>query len=75
MWRKLEFALAHFVVQTNAICIIPMNEAAYHVTKNFGIDGAHGAKTAIAVIPMMNGLKADGIYGPDTKAKLEVLLK
>ncbi|MGG4544425.1 hypothetical protein ABEV10_15225 [Bacillus velezensis] len=47
MWRKLEFALAHFVVQTNAICIIPMNEAAYHVTKNFGIDGAHGAKTAI----------------------------
>ncbi|MCP1460374.1 N-acetylmuramoyl-L-alanine amidase CwlA [Bacillus amyloliquefaciens] len=49
MWRKLEFAPSHFVVQTNAICIIPMNEAAYHVTKNFGIDGAHGAKTAIAV--------------------------
>nr|WP_164463027.1 hypothetical protein [Bacillus velezensis] len=55
MWRKLEFALAHFVVQTNAIYIIPMNEAAYHVTKSFGIeksfgiDGAHGAKTAIAV--------------------------
>ncbi|MGW7733127.1 MULTISPECIES: peptidoglycan binding domain-containing protein [Bacillus amyloliquefaciens group] len=23
----------------------------------------------------MNGLKADGIYGPDTKTKLEVLLK
>ncbi|AFJ63079.1 hypothetical protein MUS_3194 [Bacillus velezensis YAU B9601-Y2] len=29
-----------------------MNEVAYHVTKNFGIDGAHGAKTAIAVIPI-----------------------
>ncbi|ASK59394.1 hypothetical protein CHR37_10630 [Bacillus velezensis] len=45
-------ALAHFVSQTNAIYIIPMNEVAYHVTKNFGIDGAHGAKTAIAVIPI-----------------------
>ncbi|MBO3651314.1 MULTISPECIES: hypothetical protein [Bacillus amyloliquefaciens group] len=43
----MEKIRAHFVVQTNAICNIPMNEAAYHVTKNFGIDGAHGAKTAI----------------------------
>ncbi|MGC2842250.1 hypothetical protein [Bacillus velezensis] len=58
MWRKLEFALAHFVVQTNAICIIPMNEVAYHVTKNFGIDGAHGAKTAIAVISIDEWIKS-----------------
>ncbi|MFP3633335.1 hypothetical protein [Bacillus sp. SIMBA_033] len=58
MWRKLEFALAHFVVQTNAIYIIPMNEAAYHVTKNFGIDGAHGAKTAIAVISIDEWIKS-----------------
>ncbi|WP_230456648.1 hypothetical protein [Bacillus amyloliquefaciens] len=57
MWRKLEFA-PYFVVQTNAICIIPMNGVAYHVTKNFGIDGAHGAKTAIAVIPIDEWIKS-----------------
>ncbi len=45
--------------------------------KNFGIDGAYGAKTANAVkrFQSMYGLKADGIYGPKTKTKLEALLK
>ncbi|MCM3107669.1 N-acetylmuramoyl-L-alanine amidase [Bacillus velezensis] len=45
--------------------------------KNFGIDGAYGAKTANAVkrFQSMYGLPADGIYGPKTKAKLEALLK
>ncbi|KMN54691.1 N-acetylmuramoyl-L-alanine amidase [Bacillus velezensis] len=45
--------------------------------KNFGIDGAYGAKTANAVkrFQSMYGLSADGIYGPKTKAKLEALLK
>lgn len=35
-----------------------MNGVAYHVTKNFGIDGAHGAKTAIAVIPIDEWIKS-----------------
>lgn len=45
--------------------------------KNFGIDGAYGAKTANAVkrFQSMYGLTADGIYGPKTKTKLEQLLK
>ncbi|XAK57468.1 N-acetylmuramoyl-L-alanine amidase [Bacillus inaquosorum] len=45
--------------------------------KNFGIDSYYGPKTADAVrrFQLMNGLKADGIYGPKTKAKLESLLK
>ncbi|MEN7434587.1 N-acetylmuramoyl-L-alanine amidase [Bacillus velezensis] len=45
--------------------------------KNFGIDGAYGAKTANAVkrFQSMYGLTADGIYGPKTKAKLDALLK
>ncbi|MCI3197617.1 LysM peptidoglycan-binding domain-containing protein [Bacillus sp. HU-1818] len=45
--------------------------------KNNGIDGYYGAKTANAVkrFQLMHGLPADGIYGPKTKAKLEVLLK
>ncbi|MCY8485429.1 N-acetylmuramoyl-L-alanine amidase [Bacillus atrophaeus] len=45
--------------------------------KNYGIDSYYGPKTADAVrrFQLMNGLKADGIYGPKTKAKLEVLLK
>ncbi|MEC1621074.1 peptidoglycan recognition protein family protein [Bacillus mojavensis] len=45
--------------------------------KNFGIDSYYGPKTADAVrrFQLMNGLKADGIYGPATKAKLESLLK
>ncbi|MDL5023341.1 N-acetylmuramoyl-L-alanine amidase [Bacillus velezensis] len=45
--------------------------------KNFGIDGAYGAKTANAVkrFQSMYGLTADGIYGPKTKQRLENLLK
>ncbi|MGC1137807.1 peptidoglycan-binding protein [Bacillus sp. B38] len=45
--------------------------------KNFGIDGAYGPKTANAVkrFQSMYGLPQDGIYGPDTKAKMESLLK
>ncbi|WP_258729656.1 N-acetylmuramoyl-L-alanine amidase [Bacillus atrophaeus] len=45
--------------------------------KNNGIDGYYGAKTANAVkrFQSMNGLTADGIYGPKTKAKLDALLK
>ncbi|MCY8009688.1 N-acetylmuramoyl-L-alanine amidase [Bacillus haynesii] len=45
--------------------------------KNNGIDGYYGKKTADAVrrFQMMNGLSADGIYGPKTKAKIEALLK
>ncbi|MCP1534159.1 N-acetylmuramoyl-L-alanine amidase CwlA [Bacillus velezensis] len=44
--------------------------------KNFGIDGAYGVKTADAVrrFQLMNGLKADGIYGPKTKTKLALLI-
>ena len=40
--------------------------------KNNGIDGWYGAKTADAVrrFQSMNGLKADGIYGPATRTKL-----
>ncbi|MFT2193964.1 N-acetylmuramoyl-L-alanine amidase [Bacillus subtilis] len=46
-------------------------------TKNNGIDGVYGPKTANAVkrFQSMYGLKADGIYGPKTKAKLVYLLK
>lgn len=42
--------------------------------KNNGIDGYYGSKTANAVkrFQSMYGLTADGIYGPKTKAKLEV---
>ncbi|MCY8205235.1 N-acetylmuramoyl-L-alanine amidase [Bacillus spizizenii] len=45
--------------------------------KNNGIDGIYGPKTANAVkrFQSMYGLTQDGIYGPDTKAKLESLLK
>ncbi|CUB44053.1 N-acetylmuramoyl-L-alanine amidase CwlA precursor [Bacillus amyloliquefaciens] len=45
--------------------------------KNNGIDGAYGPKTANAVkrFQSMYGLTADGIYGPNTKTKLESLLK
>ncbi|MFK3893987.1 N-acetylmuramoyl-L-alanine amidase [Bacillus subtilis] len=45
--------------------------------KNNGIDGVYGPKTANAVkrFQSMYGLTQDGIYGPDTKAKLEALLK
>ncbi|MCR9038526.1 peptidoglycan-binding protein [Bacillus sp. L381] len=45
--------------------------------KNFGIDGAYGPKTENAVkrFQSMYGLPQDGIYGPDTKAKIEALLK
>ena len=45
--------------------------------KNFGIDSYYGPKTADAVrrFQLMNGLKADGIYGPKTKAKIEAKLK
>ncbi|MEN7359465.1 N-acetylmuramoyl-L-alanine amidase [Bacillus licheniformis] len=44
--------------------------------KNNGIDGYYGSKTANAVkrFQMMNGLSADGIYGPKTRAKLDSLL-
>ena len=44
--------------------------------KNHGIDGYYGSKTANAVkrFQMMNGLSADGIYGPKTRAKLNDLL-
>ncbi|MEC1437437.1 peptidoglycan-binding protein [Bacillus sonorensis] len=46
-------------------------------TKNNGIDGYYGPKTANAVkrFQLMHGLSADGIYGPKTKAKLEALFK
>ncbi|KAF1681287.1 N-acetylmuramoyl-L-alanine amidase [Bacillus sp. SKDU12] len=45
--------------------------------KNFGIDSYYGPKTANAVkrFQSVNGLTADGIYGPETKAKLEEVLK
>ncbi len=45
--------------------------------KNNGIDGVYGPKTENAVkrFQSMYGLTQDGIYGPDTKAKLEALLK
>ncbi|MCY7952932.1 N-acetylmuramoyl-L-alanine amidase [Bacillus inaquosorum] len=45
--------------------------------KNNGIDGVYGPKTANAVqrFQSMYGLKADGIYGSETKAKLEKLLQ
>lgn len=45
--------------------------------KNNGIDGYYGAKTANAVkrFQSVNGLVADGIYGPKTKAKLAAKLK
>ncbi|MEC0251791.1 N-acetylmuramoyl-L-alanine amidase [Bacillus halotolerans] len=45
--------------------------------KNFGIDSYYGPKTANAVkrFQSVNGLTADGIYGPKTKAKLEEFLK
>lgn len=45
--------------------------------KNNGIDGYYGPKTANAVkrFQLMHGLTADGIYGPKTKVKLELLLK
>ncbi|TWO94554.1 peptidoglycan-binding protein [Bacillus velezensis] len=44
--------------------------------KNNGLDGYYGLKTANAVkrFQSMDGLKADGIYGPKTKAKLEKLI-
>ncbi|NCT26499.1 N-acetylmuramoyl-L-alanine amidase [Bacillus subtilis subsp. subtilis] len=46
-------------------------------TKNNGIDGVYGPKTANAVkrFQSVNGLTADGIYGPKTKAKIEAKLK
>lgn len=40
--------------------------------KNNGVDGVYGAKTTNAVrrFQSMNGLTADGVYGPATRAKL-----
>lgn len=45
--------------------------------KNNGIDGVYGPKTANAVkrFQSVNGLTADSIYGPKTKAKIEAKLK
>ncbi|WP_218047970.1 N-acetylmuramoyl-L-alanine amidase [Bacillus licheniformis] len=45
--------------------------------KNNGIDGYYGPKTANAVkrFQSMYGLSQDGIYGPNTKAKLAAALK
>lgn len=45
--------------------------------KNNGIDGYYGSKTANAVkrFQSMHGLSQDGIYGPNTKAKLAALKK
>lgn len=45
--------------------------------KNNGIDGVYGPKTANAVkrFQSVNGLTADGIYSPKTKAKIEAKLK
>lgn len=45
--------------------------------KNNGIDGYYGAKTADAVrrFQSVNGLKADGDYGPATRAKLLQVMK
>ncbi|MEC1680133.1 peptidoglycan-binding domain-containing protein [Bacillus mojavensis] len=45
--------------------------------KNNDIDGVYGPKTADAVrrFQLMDGLSADGIYRPKTKAKLEALSK
>ncbi|NTU28524.1 peptidoglycan-binding protein [Bacillus tequilensis] len=34
-----------------------------------------GTDDVVRRFQLMNGLKADGIYGPDTKAKLEVFFK
>ncbi|ASF56079.1 peptidoglycan-binding protein [Bacillus velezensis] len=55
------------------MCIIPRNEVAYHVTKNFGIAGAYCAMTADAVrrFQLMNGLKADGIYALEPNQNLK----
>lgn len=49
---------------------------AYHVTKNFGIDGAYGTKTEDAVrrFQLMNGLKADGIYALEPNQNLKYCL-
>ncbi|WP_235701250.1 peptidoglycan recognition protein family protein [Bacillus subtilis] len=46
-------------------------------SKNNGIDGIYGPKTANAVkrFQLMNGLTQDGIYGSKTKERLEALLK
>ncbi|KUP42504.1 N-acetylmuramoyl-L-alanine amidase CwlH [Bacillus velezensis] len=46
-------------------------------TKNNGVDGVYGPKTANAVkrFQSVNGLTVDGIYGPKTKAKIEEKLK
>ncbi|WP_425304334.1 peptidoglycan-binding domain-containing protein [Bacillus xiamenensis] len=45
--------------------------------KNHGVDGYYGLKTADAVkrFQLMNGLTADGIYGPKTKKAIEKSLK
>ncbi|MCY9203625.1 N-acetylmuramoyl-L-alanine amidase [Bacillus atrophaeus] len=45
--------------------------------ENNGIDGVYGPKTANAVkrFQSVNGLTADGNYGPKTKAKIEAKLK
>ncbi|MCY7827656.1 N-acetylmuramoyl-L-alanine amidase [Bacillus spizizenii] len=46
-------------------------------SKNNGIDGVYGPKTADAIrrFQLMHGLSADGIYGPKTKERIEALLK
>ncbi|MEC2212657.1 N-acetylmuramoyl-L-alanine amidase [Bacillus paralicheniformis] len=45
-------------------------------SKNNGIDGYYGSKTANAVkrFQLMHGLSPDGIYGPKTRTKLDSLL-
>lgn len=47
------------------------------LSKNNGVDGYYGPKTADAVkrFQLMHGLVADGIYGPKTKVKMKALLK
>lgn len=49
----------------------------YKGAKNNGIDGVYGPKTADAIrrFQLMHGLSANGIYGPNTKAKLKEFLK
>ncbi|MDR7909370.1 peptidoglycan recognition protein family protein [Bacillus velezensis] len=46
-------------------------------SKNNGIDGVYGPKTADAIrrFQLMHGLSADGIYGSKTKERIEALLR
>lgn len=64
-------------IRTIQEALVSLNFYPNKNAKNNGVDDVYGPDTADAVrrFQLMNGLVADGIYGPKTKSKMEQKLK